>query len=326
MYNEEQKKAFIASYTKSNKTTALIVQIFTWFEPYESTWGADLSQQTSEVLQPVVNKISGLRSKSTELVLIILKEYVRWCIRNGLEVDRGIFDVRIHSIEKIKKQMVASPLHLQFKLNEIFRLTEEETIDIVYRVFLWMAFAGLEDSDAIRVTSDDVDLQNLRINFEGHSYEIYKESREDFEKACNLTDFFYEHPCYTVRRERAEGNLIMRGFRSSSLNLQTLRPMVTRKINDGKGKPGDTQTRQEGKKQKKDVISYKRIYLSGIFYRAYECERAGLSLNFSVVVANEMQRKNKEYTLSKTRTLNTIANKIEREYKTDYEKWKCAFV
>lgn len=319
MYNENQKRAFIESHTNSDKTMAKIVQIFSWFEPYEEDWGLDLSQQSAEKLQPVVNELTGVRSKSTELILIILKEYVKWCGRSGYEVSKGIFDVRINTIDKIQNQMVASPLHLKAKLDEFFEPVDEETIDITYRVFLWMAFAGLDDKDAIRVTADCVDLKNLRINFEGHSYEIYKECIQDFEKSCNLTDFQYKHPNYITRRDRAGGNLIMRGIRTPTVDLKTIRPVINKKFSVGD--TGETSGRQKSR------ISYKRIYLSGIFYRAYERERAGLPVDFSEFVARSIERKEKtkKYTVTKTRTLATIANTIEREYLADYEKWKCAF-
>ena len=319
MYNENQKRAFIESHTNSDKTMAKIVQIFSWFEPYEEDWGLDLSKQSAEKLQPVVNELTGVRSKSTELILIILKEYVKWCGRNGYEVSRGIFDVRINTIDKIQNQMVASPLHLKAKLDEFFEPVEEETIDITYRVFLWMAFAGLDDKDAIRVTADCVDLKNLRINFEGHSYEIYKECIEDFKKACDLTDFQYKHPNYITRRDRADGNLIMRGIRTPTVDLKTIRPVINKKF--GADDTEETSGRQKSR------ISYKRTYLSGIFYRAYERERAGLPVDFSEFIARSIERKEKtkKYTVTKTRTLTTIANTIEREYLADYEKWKCAF-
>lgn len=317
MYNEKQKNDFISSYTNSDKTTTLISQIFNWFEQYEIEWAKDLSQQEADVLQPVVNELTGVRIKSTELILIILKEYVKWCGRNGYEVSKGIFDVRINTIDKIQKQMVASPLHLKSRLDEFFESPDKETVDVIYRVFLWMAFAGLADKDAIRVAASDVDLENLRINFEGHSYEIYKECKDDFEKACKLTDFFYEHqqPYYTTRRDRADGNLIMRGIRSPSVDLKTIRPIINKRFN------GEDDDRQKGR------ISYRRIYLSGIFYREYERERAGFEVDFSTVIAEDIARKekSKKYTVTKTRTISTIANTMEREYLADYDKWKCAF-
>lgn len=328
MYNDDRKKSFIDSYTNSQKTTSLIVQIFTWFEPYESEWGSDLSQQSSVTLQPVVDRISGLRSKSVELVLIILKEYVKWCARNGYQVSNGIYDVKVSAIDKIREQMVASPLHLKTILDSHFRPSDTETVDITYRVFLWMAFAGLSDREAIRVSSGDVDLENLRINFEGRSYEIYKECRLDFEKACNLKYFNYEHPDYeTIQRDRVEGDLIMRGIRSHVIEIKTIRPVINKKLRKHIWENGQDKNKSKNDSQE-DKLSYKRIYLSGIFYRAYEQEMAGLPVRFSEAVAIEMQRKESQgrYTLSKTRTLTTIANAIEREYISDYARWKCAFV
>lgn len=323
MYNERVKREFLSSYTHKKSTTSFIIQIFNWFEPYENEWEMDLSQQTTEILQPVINDITGVREKSTELIIIILKEYVKWCGRNGYEISKGIFDVRINTIDKIQNQMVASPLHLRAILNDKknnFDSLDKNTVDITYRVFLWMAFAGLEDKDAVRVTSDDVDLENLRINFEGYSYEIYKECKEDFEKACKLTVFNYEHPHYTTCRERADGNVIMRGFRSPTVDLKTIRPIINKKFSENDEEQSDN-------KRQKSRISYKRIYLSGIFYRAYEQERAGLPIDFSNIIALEIDRKEKvkKYTTTKTRTLTTISNRMKREYLADYEKWKCAF-
>lgn len=323
MYNESQKRAFIKAHTNSEKSAAKIEQIFSWFEPHEKKWGMDLSLQSAENLQPVVNELTGVRSKSTELILIILKEYVKWCGRNGYEVSNGIYDVRVITIDKIQKQMVASPLHLKLKLDEFFDETGKETVDITYRVFLWMAFAGLEDQDAIRVTRDCVDLEHLCIYFEGHKYEIYKDAIDDFEKACSLTSFQYNHPNYTIRRDRAEGNNIMRGFRSPTVDLKTIRPIINKRFaaKDAKNDSKENKDRQTSR------ISYRRIYLSGVFYREYEQERAGFPVDFSAFVAESVARKEKtkKYTVTKTRTLNTITNTLEREYFADYEKWKCAF-
>ncbi len=316
MYNEKQKQGFISSHTNRDKTAALITQVFNWFEKYEDEWGVDLSQQSSEKLQPVVNELTGVRIKSTELILIILREYVKWCAKNGYDVSKGVFEVRINTIDKIQSQMVASPLHLKSILDKYFETTDRETVDIIYRVFLWMAFAGMADKDAIQVTVDNVDLENLRINFEEHSYEIYKECKDDFEKACKLLDFSYEHqtPYYVTRRQRASGDLIMRGIRSATVDLKTIRPVINKRFSSD---DGDT----------KSKLSFKRIYLSGIFYRAYEQERAGLPVDFSEVIALEISRKEKVKEYAKnTMTINTISNRMKREYLADYEKWKCAFM
>lgn len=322
MYNETQKRAFIESYTSSDSTMAKIIQIFSWFEPFEENWGSDLSLQNDKELQPVIDKLTGVRIKSATTIITILKEYVKWSIRNGYDVNRGVFNVKINATNKIQDQMVSSPLQLKMKLDHYFEKVEENTIDITYRIFLWMAFAGLEDNDAVRVTSDCVDLENLRINFEGHSYELYKECREDFKKACELTDFVYIHPLYVSRKERAEGNVIMRGIRSSTVNIKTVRPIINKKI-AAKDEKERIKEDIEVKDRQKSYMSYNRIYLSGIFYRAFEMERAGIPVDFSDIVAKKIQ--NKEYKTSSTRTITSISNQYERELRADYEKWKCAF-
>lgn len=328
MYNESQKMAFVNSRNQPT-TKKFVTSIFNWFEPYENEWGMDLALQSAEVLQPVVNELSGLRSKSTELLLIMLKEYVKWLKNNGYQYGRGIYGVQIDSIEKVRSQMISSPAHLVEVMKKVdtglkkkdgssifkgFDPAESETVDVIYRVFLWMAFSGLYDTEAIQVKDTDIDLDRLVINFNGQKYKIYQEAKLDFEKACRLTDFNYIHPHYETRRKRVDGNLIMRSMRSEEIDLMTIRPIVNKKLNP----------KTEGDKSRLKVkLSYNKIYLSGAFYRMFEQERMGRPVDFSTLVAKDM--KNTDYTTSATRTLNTIANKLEREYMADYDKWKCAF-
>lgn len=329
MYNESLKMAFIESKKRSITTAKLIVQIFNSFEPYENNWGEDLSLQPTETLQPVIDELSGVRSKSTELILIILKEYVKWLMHNNHPYSKGIYGVKIDSIEKVRNQMVSSPAHLKEIMKKVnagwndkdgipvkkgFDDPEAETVDVIYRVFLWMGFSGLYDDEAIKVKVSDVDLDNLCINYGGKIYKIYQEAKLDFEKACNLKRFNYFHKNYTTVRERKDGDLLMRSMRSEVPDLMVIRPMINRKLNPKK----------DGDKSKlKYKLSYNKIYLSGAFYRMFERERMGAKVEFSELVAKDMN--DSDYTLSSTRTLNTIANKLEREYIADYERWKCAF-
>lgn len=338
MYNESQKMAFVDSKERSATTRKFLIQIFNGFEPYENKWGMDLSLQQAEVLQPVVSELSGLRGKSTEVILIMLKEYVKWLMHNNYPYDKGIYNVKTDSLDKVRNQMVSSPAHLSKlmlkceveigtddKDNKIivergFDKPELETVDVTYRVFLWMAFMGLYDREAIDVRVSDVDLDNLVLVYKGKNYKIYQEAKLDFEKACKLTDFCYIHPNYTTRRNRADGDLLMRGIKSSEVVMSTLRPIINRKLNP----------QPKGKTIKlKDKLSYRKIYLSGAFYRMFELERMGEEVDFSKLVAKDVLMKKEtdrpDYTISATRTLNVITNKMERDYMTDYERWKCAF-
>lgn len=335
MYNEERKISFINQYATNKKSKVYVTRFFEAIGHYESKWNCDIAEQATSVIESTLyTLLYSKKSTNAELNLTIVKEYVSWCEKNGYCTNKNIATMKVDIIENFKKKMVSSPLHLKTVMDKIdeddiyrFDLPEKETIDIVYRVYLWMAFAGMYESDAIRVTSDCVDLINLKINFEGKSYELYKESRVDFEKACNLKYFRYEHKGYSESkmRKRADGNIIMRGFKNPDVNVKSIRPKVNKFLSP---KDKDVMTEYDKKYFPKTKVSYSRVKESGIFYRAYERERAGLPVDFSDVVAMDMEQKEKEsgvYKTDEARTYRVIANYNARLYRVDYERWKCAF-
>lgn len=320
MYNINQKNKFINAYAKTESVAEQIRYIFKSFKKYEVEWGLDLSLQTVEKLEPVVNEVSGIKVQSTRIIIRILKDYVRWCKAEGYEVSNAIFKVKINPLEKIRAQMVSSPLHLATKLELCFDDPKENTIDITYLAFCWMAFSGLKDTEAVKVTADEVDFKNLEIVHNGHTYEIYRQSLEILRKACTLTEFEYKHPKYSIAKKRAEGNAILRGIRSSEPNLATIKPLINKKLSE---KTDDF----EGEDTKVYKLSYNRIYLSGVFYRAYQRERAGLKFSFYPTVQREMdvQETRGGYSLSSTSSLDSVASTMEKNLKDNYENWKAAF-
>ena len=80
MYNEDLKKRFVRDYTGSLNTANVAATVFNAVEKYETEWNADLCTRSTEELQPVIDEIVGLRSRSKWMTLTILKEYVKWCI------------------------------------------------------------------------------------------------------------------------------------------------------------------------------------------------------------------------------------------------------
>lgn len=309
MYNEERKEKFITNYTGSPKSAYYVRAIFKKFEPYEEdVWHEDLCMQSKEVLEPIINSQTGARMESAERALIVLKEYVKWCARNSIQTSDGVFGVRVDVVEAVKEQMVASPLHLQKKLDELFNNEDEQTMDCLYRAYIWMAYAGLTDTEALEVEVNEVDLSDLVIRHNEKVYQLYKEAKKTFEQACNLTQFKYKHKNYDTAlvNPRVPGTKLMRGIKSDVMKLSTLRSVITKKTaaNDMK-------------------LSYKKIFYSGIFYRVYENERAGEDISFADYVADVLERN--DYALNKNRTINKITNQMIRALEIDYDRWKCAF-
>ena len=120
MYNEELKKQFVRSYTTSINTAKLCESVFNQFEAYERTWNADLCTKSAKELQPIVDSIVGLRARSKYSRLIMLKDYVKWCmgVANVPNACDGMLQINTVGLDKIRHQTIASPLHLQKYLQD----------------------------------------------------------------------------------------------------------------------------------------------------------------------------------------------------------------
>lgn len=320
MYNEERKLEFISSYTNNESTEKFIRWIFTQFEPYEVDSGTDLAQYSADDIERVLgDRYGGVRQKELRITVHMIMEYIKWCAQRGYDTSDGALDINVDQISanNMRSSMVSSPTHLRCILDQHFRTPEAETVDVTYRAFFWLAFMGISDKEAVTITSDNIDLNNMVINFNGHRYEIYIDSVGDLQKACSLTDFMYEHANYTVRRSRSEGDILLRGVRSPQVDLKTIRPIITKRM---------SVNILTGENSRCD-LSHKRIYMSGVFYRAYKRERMGLPVDFSEDVALEIERKErtKKYSTSEIRTMNFISNSMCKAYLEDYKLWKYAF-
>lgn len=314
MYNEEQKARFIRDYTGSLNTASVAETIFNAFEKYEIGWGADLCTRSTEELQPVIDEVVGLRSRSKWMTLTILKEYVKWCILMKIP---GVCDGMLHiegiGLDKIKHQMVSSPLHLQKYLDEVFDVESEETIDNIYRCYFWMAYGGIDEEDTILIRNDDVDFSQMIIRYKSVSVPIYREAIPAFHNAVTLTSFKYKHPNYSksIRRNRVLGDTVMRGIKATTKTF-TMRTTISKR-NIKAVEDGITDLQ----------LSFYRVRMSGLFYRVYEMERAGVPASFSDAALRVMEGKN--YSLYGREKLQHKQNKIERDYLEDYQRWKLAF-
>lgn len=317
MYNEQLKTQFIREYTKSLSMADACVSAFNAAEPFEVQWDADLCTRSTEELQPVVEQLVGFRVKSKWLRIVILKDYVKWCIANGVAgACDGIMKIENVGLSKVKTQMVANPTHLQKYLNEICEPESEETTDNIYRCFYWMAYGGIPEEDILKVKCSDVDFENMVIRYGTEEVTIYREAIPAFKNATRLTEFVFKHPNYPpdkiVRRNRAPGDTVIRGIRSVPSTM-ALRTELSRR---------SKKNLEDGNTEMK--LSYYRVWLSGLFYRMYERERAGLPIDFTGAASRFME--GRTYKLDSGRnTPEAKKRAITNDYMQDYQRWKAAF-
>ena len=114
MYNENLKTGFIRQYTKSINTAEVCRQTFNSMQPFEEQWDADLCTRSAEDLHPALEKMVGFRVKSKYMRLIILKDYVKWCMACGVPgACGGMLEIEDFGLGKIRSMTVYGPEHLQ---------------------------------------------------------------------------------------------------------------------------------------------------------------------------------------------------------------------
>lgn len=317
MYNEELKTKFTRSYTQSPSMAKLCATIFNKVGQYEEKWGADVCTRTAEELQPMIDSIVGFRSRSKWSTLIILKDYVKWCLGTSVpNACDGMLKINTVGLDNVRTQMVSIPKHLQKYLDEIYDPESDQSTDNIYRCFFWLAYSGMKEEEILEVKCDEVDLTTLTVSHNGNDYEIHREAIPAFRNCVELSSFVFNHPLYsanhTVWKPRADGDTLVRGIRSVS-SLKAMRMTLSRKakeaIDDGK-------TTQR--------LSYYRVYLSGLFYRMYEREKSGEPVDFSDDALKFME--GREYQFEKGCKNEAIKRReIAKDYLEDYQRWKLAF-
>lgn len=325
MYNSEVKEKFITEFSTNAGRRHVAVVMFNSLEPFEKNWGADICTRGKDELQAAVGEIVGFRDKSKRTRLSILREYFRWCVENNVEgAGNAIFEIDNGDLglEKLKRQMVANPQHLQRYLNCICDKESEETTDCIYRCLYWLAYGGIEDEEtALKVLASDVKLDKKLVKYDGDEFPIYREAIPAFKNCVDLKEFNYKHPNYdkTVKKGRAKGQYLLRGI-TETKSYKAMRATMSKKAKNA---------RFMSEKDKNDEslqlkLSYYRVWLSGLFYRMYEAERAGMPPDFTAAASRFME--GKTYKLDSGRNLiGAKQRQLARDYLHDYNRWKEAY-
>lgn len=269
MLNSKLKDDFIAYYSelKSGKPSmiARANQAIKRIGKYEDRWKCDLCEQSNtQKLQELFDDIRGNSSSYICGQLSPLREYCKWTYDIGF-VDKipKFLDIKSPSKNTVIDGTVASPLELQMHLNACFDIESNESIHNIYRAFLWLAFIGFTESQAINISANEVDLINKKITHDGLSFDIYEEGFSCIKNCALLKQFYCDHPQYFGEpkpRPRFDSDLILRGFKSNpgkNLNTECSRAQTVAE------RDGDISKR----------LSYKNVWRSGVFYWVFRQEQ-----------------------------------------------------
>lgn len=324
MYNQAQKDWFVSEFSKTESMRASLHVMFEAIGKYEEECGKDFCQMNEDELNHVLSEVLGYRSKSKRARSSFLRSYSQWCVDNNIPGScLAIMNVDFDSLglDKFRRQTVASPQHLQRYLDSIFEKESEDTVDVVYRCFFWLAYMGLmKEEDALMVNESDVDFEDMAIHFNGKDYPFYREAVPAIKKCVSLKSFRFIHPNYDpIFKPRAGGTALLRGLQDT-MSVQVFRSRICMKARMRK-------FLQEDQKDDKFLdlsLSYDRVWLSGRFFTMLENERSGMSVDFTYLAEEFMT--GKEYNLSSGRNLiGAKTRQMASDYQRDYERWKQAY-
>lgn len=317
MYNTALKNRFLERYPEGKSMRKGYVTLFEAISQYEAEWDADICTRSHEELKPVVAQIIGIRMSSTSHRVYLLRDYVRWCIENGVPnaCDGALQPFEI-GLEKLSQTTLSNPKHMQIYLDAVFPPESDLTLDCVYRCYLWLSYMGMDEEDIVEVRVGDIDLSEMVIKFKDQSYPLYRESLSAFKACMSQNSFRRNTPDgHDFWMTRGEGDILLRGVKNSSASATSIRSSISQRVK---------RAISEGKTTLS--LSYYRAWLSGVFYRVYENECCGLPVDFKPVVRRHIEKRHmngKAYKLDIGRNTEEFkARQIESDYIMDYKRWK----
>ena len=266
----------------------------------------------TEELHSVLEKVTGLRTRTQLSQLVILRKYVQWCLASRIPGARDdLLNIKTAGIDKVRSQMVASPRHLQACLDLVFAPESDESIDNMYRAYFWLAFSGLEDVDAFRLTRQHFDFERMVISLDGVEYRMCHEGIPAIRNLVLLPSYQVFRGGMQYRLYRYPSDLIMRGIKGVQDHVK-IRAELSRRFK---------QSAQVNPKVSR--LSYDRVQTSGLFYETYELEHLGYEPDFRAV-AERYEKRTQTEEISQE-FIDKRKRAIENDYMNDYLRWKLAF-
>lgn len=308
MYNEDIKTQFIISITPSIESRKRHKNLFDRIQPLEEKAGKDICQMNTDELQSIVDILVGIRQKTMGQIRLV-RDYLAWCVERGISGSKNCFaEIKIDNVEVMKNKTVTGPRQLQVFLDAVFKPECELGVDNLFRLYYWLAFAGIPENDYINLRTNQIDLQNLTIIHNGRNYPLYREALPCVRNCIESPYFRRLNPkSHQVSNySRIESDMLFRGIRTVP-NASTV---------FGSIKKAKKEARERGSTTKE--LSYRSVVYSGIFYRMYEDDCAGLPIDSLFAADIWLDNAGSE-------SRDDNRKRVARELLQDYDIWKLTF-
>jgi len=316
IYNLEQKMQFLKDSNDDDSSKKAYLNLFVKLNSkVEKDFEKDVSEMNYEELKICISLLGGRDIKSIAWNISRLKQYVDWCIINGrtntlenylnIILPSDIDNSYIFKIETLKNAE-----QLEEYLNEVYLPVEECHLTNMYRVYMWLLYDGLTNTEAVNLERDQIDLENGIITVGDNKIEI----NPIFKKLLEVTLSTSQLSRKTRNGKKMYFDLfdtkyLLRGFKETFVNREKqFGAKITQFNKDYRNITGEYIR-----------LSPDRIYESGLYYRWHILEQSDLPIPFDDYIATEMD--DKEYSIDNKYVFTMKRKDIE----TSYNMWKKAF-
>ena len=317
LYNEQQKLNFINEATSMDNSARTMMSVFYASAPFEEKWGADICTRTEEELAPVLDVICGISSNSRYARLSVLRQYAKWAVMCGIPGAKNeVGNIDRVGVTRVSETSIRSPEHLQYCLDLFFSPESEETTEDTFRCFFWLAYGGMPEDVIHTVTAEDVDFENMLVRKGDFVAVLYRQALPAVRNCVRLKQMRYKNNAYvnvgSIYRDRIDDPSILRGVRGKS-GVLNMRTQISRKLR--------VVQEENGNIPESECLTYWRVWRSGVFYRIFEKEMAGMEPDF-LAVARASDRGRRTMAGGTKTESKTMIRKIASDFENDYARWK----
>lgn len=287
------KQLFMRNNTSGYSVRA-IREIFRTLSGTELQLQKDLCRFETADLEKLFLDRFGLSVRNNHHALLVVKLYAEFCEALGVQISDAIDGFTIDMSDKIRKLMVASPLHLSMKLQQAYGHINSGSMDCLYCCVAWLAFAGVDRGALPTIANDNVDLKSMCVTINDHRYPLYKEATQVFDYALHSKSFIVSNSRGAFVKDRVQDERLLRGIKNSSINVESM----LRNMNDKARRRGVS-------------LVYTPLRQSGAFYRVFELERIGFEPDFTPIITDGICQGG--------------VHVDDHRIRQDYESWKQAF-
>lgn len=312
LYDPERKAWFIYEYGATDEKQYGLYRFFVRVSEHEKKLGKDVCCMSESEIAEALSQSLYTRASTKESQVSTLRAYFRWCEQHHFQISNAnLKSLASVSVDAIRQRYIARPSALQEYLDKLLPDTERTQSDRLYRGYLWLAFSGVPQELSDRITSDDVDMENMRIVHDGKRYPIYPEAAQVLRFLSESETILFDNGNYKKDRKRVDGRLLLRGIRGDA-DYKALGHELSRRTL-AKYKDGTIDMR----------LTYNGTRMSGRFYRERVLEIMTGQVNVIRLAQEDIELLGKEYTTETE--YNKDVKKRALLLKREYEAWCLAF-